>query len=55
MDVRLEWLEEGGVKQMEEDEEHDEEDSPKSGCRRNTFIADEYDVEKRVREEDVDD
>ena len=53
-DVRQGWLEEGGVEEVEEDEEDAEEDVHPSGRRRNPFIADECEVAKRGREE-VDD
>ena len=51
-DVRQSWVEEGGVEEVEED---DEEDVHPSGRRRNPFIADECEVAKRGREEDDDD
>ena len=50
-DVRQSWLEEGGVEEVDED---DEEDVHPSGRRRNPFIADECEVAKRGREEDAD-
>ena len=51
-DVRQGWVEEGGVEEVEED---DEEDVHPSGRRRNPYIADECEVSKRGREEDDDD
>ena len=44
-DVRQSWLEEGGVEEVEED---DEEDVHPSGRRRNPFIADECEVAKKT-------
>ena len=53
-DLRQGWVEEGGVEEAEDDEEDDEEDVHPRGRRRNPFIADECEVAKSGREEDVD-
>ena len=54
-DVRQGWLEEGGVEEVDDYEEDDEEDVHSSGRRSNPFIADECEMAKRGREEDDDD
>ena len=50
-DVRQGWVEEGGVEEVEDEQE----DVHPSGRRRNPFIAHECEVAKRGREEHDDD
>ena len=54
-DVHQGWLNEGGVEDMDEDTEDDDEDIQPRTLRRHPFFADECEVASRGREEDDDD